>query len=173
MTDATPQPVRLGRIVGLFGVRGWVKVFSFTEPREAILDYGHWLIGQGQEWRPIDLEDGKRHGKSVLAKLHGADDRDAALELLGLEVAVLRSALPEPGDERYYWADLEGLAVWHRDERELGKVRRMLETGAHDVMVVSPDANDAEDVLVPFVVGEVVMDVDLDRGVICVDWEWD
>lgn len=175
MTDATPQPVRLGRIVGLFGVRGWVKVFSFTEPREAILDYGHWLLGQEGDWRSISLEEGKRHGKSVLAKLAGADDRDAAVELLGLDVAVPRSALPEAGDDQYYWTDLVGLDVWHREERMLGKVRQMLETGAHDVMVVTPvdDADGENDILVPFVIGEVVTDVDLDGGVIRVDWEWD
>ncbi len=173
VTDATPQPVRLGRIVGLFGVRGWVKVFSFTDPREAILDYGDWMLGKDGAWRPVELEEGKRHGKSVLAKLAGADDRDAAVELLGLEVAVPRSALPEPGNEQYYWTDLEGLAVWHRDERLLGTVRQILETGAHDVMVVRPGEGGDKEVLVPFVVGEVVTDVDLDAGVIRVDWEWD
>lgn len=172
MTGATPQPVRLGRIVGLFGVRGWVKVFSFTEPRESIIDYPHWLLGSngGDEWNAVDLDEGKRHGKSVLAKIRGVDDRDAAEALLGLEVAVPREALPEAGAGQYYWTDLVGLEVWHRDERELGRLGQMLETGAHDVMVV---VNGGEEKLIPFVVDEVVIDVDFDSGIIRVDWEWD
>lgn len=161
--------MRLGRIVGLFGVRGWVKVFSFTEPREAILDYGHWLLGRDDDWQRVAVEDGKRHGKAVLAKLAAVDDRDAATELLDMEVAVERSDLPEPEAGRYYWTDLVGATVWHRHERELGTVRQLLETGAHDVMIVAGDAER----LIPFVPGEVVLDVDVDARLIRVDWEWD
>ncbi len=169
MAGAAQHLVRLGRIVGLFGVRGWVKVFSFTEPREAILDYGHWLLGRDDRWQRVALEDGKRHGKAVLAKLATTDDRDAAELLLGMEVAIDRSDLPAADEGQYYWADLIGATVWHRDERELGTVKQMLETGAHDVMVVAGDTER----LIPFVPGDIVLDVDLEAGTIRVDWEWD
>ena len=169
MAGAAQHLVRLGRIVGLFGVRGWVKVFSFTEPREAILDYRHWLLGRDDRWQRVAVEDGKRHGKAVLAKLATTDDRDAAELLLGMEVAIDRSDLPAVDEGQYYWADLIGATVWHRDERELGTVKQMLETGAHDVMVVAGDTER----LIPFVPGDIVLDVDLEAGTIRVDWEWD
>ena len=169
MTEATTQPVILGRIVGLFGVRGWVKVHSYTEPREALLDYRDWLLNRDGEWQPVGLAEGKRHGKSVIARIAGIEDRDGAAELLGSDIAVNRDALPEAGEGRYYWADLEGLTVVHRDGTELGKVAYLMATGANDVLVV----DGAAERLIPFVPGTVILDVDLAEGVIRVDWEWD
>ena len=79
------KPVVLGRISGLFGVRGWIKIHSFTEPREAILGYGNWRVGHEDDWKSAQLAEGKRHGKTVIARLEGIDDRDAASELTMLE----------------------------------------------------------------------------------------
>ena len=86
MTDATPQPVRLGRIVGLFGVRGWVKVYSYTEPREGIVGYRRWLLGYPDGWQEQRVVDGRRSGRSVIAQLEGVKDRESAERLLGLEI---------------------------------------------------------------------------------------
>ena len=169
MTDALTQPVILGRIVGLFGVRGWIKVYSYTEPREAVLDYRDWLLGRDGDWQWVELAEGKRHGKAVIARLEGIDDRDAAAELIGSDIGVDRDALPEPEEGHYYWADLEGLAVVHRDGSELGRVACLMATGANDVLVVDGPVER----LIPFVPGTVILDVDLARGVIRVDWEWD
>ncbi len=173
MTDAVAeQPsdtVVLGRITGLFGVRGWVRVYSYTEPREAILDYDEWLLDRRGERHARRVKEGQRHGKSVIAHLDGVDDRDAAAALLGCDVVVARSALPELSEGRYYWSDLVGMQVVHRDGTELGTVAYVMETGANDVLVVDGD----RERLVPFVVGETVLDVDLDKRVISVDWEWD
>jgi len=174
VSSEAPKIVKLGRVVGLFGVRGWVKVFSYTEPREAILDYAGWLVGSGDDTRQATIEDGRRHGKSVLAKLAGCDDRDAAEALLGLDIAVPRAELPALEGGRFYWTDLLGLAVEHKDGRRLGVIREMLETGAHDVMRVEGDpGDDDKQRLIPFVMGQVVEEVDLDSGVVRVDWEWD
>jgi 16S rRNA processing protein RimM len=150
-------------------VRGWVKVYSYTDPREAILEHDRWLLGRDGSRRSVRVDEGKRHGKSVLARLEGIDDREAAEALLGLDIAVDRDSLREPETGHYYWADLAGLTVWHKEERELGVVTQMLETGAHDVMVVKGDTER----LIPFVPGEVVLDVDLDERRVRVDWEWD
>ena len=169
MTDVLTQPVILGRIVGLFGVRGWVKVYSYTEPREALLDYKDWLLSRDGGWQPVALAQGKRHGKAVIARLEGIEDRDAAAELTGSDIGVDRDALPDPGEGHYYWADLEGLTVVHKDGTELGKVACLMATGANDVLVVDGPAER----LIPFVQGEVILDVDLAAGVIRVDWEWD
>lgn len=161
--------VVLGRIAGVFGVKGWVKVISHTEPREGILEYQNWLLNRGDGWQAVKLEDGKLHGKSVIAKLPDIEDRDAAAELLDAEIAVPREELPNTEDGEYYWADLEGLQVVHRDGRSLGKVAYLMATGSNDVLVVDGDAEQ----LIPFVMGEVILDVDLGKGQISVDWEWD
>jgi len=159
----------LGRVSALFGVRGWVKVYSYTEPREAILQYEGLLIGRNGVWKSAEVVEGQQHGKSVIALFKGFDDRDQAAALIGAELAVHRENLPEPGDGRYYWSDLIGLRVVHRDGTELGIIDEMLETGANDVMIVKGE----KERLIPFVRDEIVINVDLSEGRVDVDWEWD
>jgi 16S rRNA processing protein RimM len=164
-----PEPLVLGRISGLFGVRGWVRVFSYTEPREAVLQYKGLLIGRNGDWQPAEVVEGQRHGKSVIAHFTGFDDRDQAATLIGTDIGVDRSQLPDIGDGHYYWSDLVGLTVLHRDGTELGTIKGLLETGAHDVMVVIGD----QERLIPFVEGKIVINVDLNERLVNVDWEWD
>ncbi|MDH4048291.1 MAG: ribosome maturation factor RimM [Gammaproteobacteria bacterium] len=163
------REVILGRVSGLFGVKGWVKVYSFTEPRESILQFRHWLL-HGSDWRRrIEVAEGRQHGKSVVVRFEGIEDRDAAAELLECEIGIRRDELPDPADGQYYWSDLEGMTVVHRDGRLLGTVAYLMATGANDVMVVQGD----RETLVPFIAEKVVLDVDKAKGVISVDWEWD
>ncbi len=169
VTDDLTQPVRLGRIVGLFGVQGWVKVYSYTDPREAVLNYDGWLLDREEGWQRVELAEGKRHGKSVIARLAGIDDREAAARLVGSDICVERGALPEPEDGSYYWADLEGMTVVHKDGSELGKVAYVMATGANDVLVTEGP----QERLIPFIAEKVVLDVDVTKGVITVDWDWD
>ena len=164
-----PEPVVLGRISGVFGVRGWVRVFSYTEPREALLNYRRWLLGNAGEWRSATLAEGQRHGKTVVVRLEGCEDRDRAASLIGKELAVPRDELPAAEEGHYYWSDLEGMQVRRRNGTDLGRLASLLETGAHDVMVVKGD----KERLIPFVTDKVVLDVDQEAGVITVDWEWD
>ena len=164
-----PEPVVLGRISGFFGVRGWVKVYSYTEPRDAVLNYKSWLLSSDGDWRTAEVAEGKRHGKTVIARIEGIDDRDQAAALIGCDIGVPRSELPETDEGQYYWSDLEGLQVKTKNGTELGKVEYLLETGANDVMVI----NGEQQYLVPFVIDDVVLDVDLAAGVITVDWDWD
>ena len=159
----------MGRITGLFGVRGWVKVYSYTQPREAVLNYDRWLLGRKDGWQEATVAEGQRHGKTIIARLDGYVDRDQAAGLVGADIGVPREAMPETESDQYYWSDLEGLRVLHRDGTELGKLAYLLETGAHDVMVVQGE----QERLIPFVLDKVVLGVDLDKGEIEVDWEWD
>lgn len=159
----------LGRVSGLFGVKGWVKVYSYTRPREAILSYGRWFLKHEGNWRPVAVTEGKRHGKSVIARLEGVDDRDEAAALIDSDIAVSRDDMPESDEGTYYWADLEGLQVVRKDGTVLGTVAYLLETGANDVLVIEGE----KERLVPFIADEVVLDVDVAGGVIRVDWEWD
>lgn len=165
----TTQPVVLGRISGLFGVQGWVKVHSYTDPREAVLDYGRWLLSGEDGWREATVAEGQRHGKTIIARIDGYVDRDQAAELIGTDIAVPRDEMPATASGQFYWSDLEGLRVVHRDGTDLGEVAYLLETGANDVMVVKGD----KERLIPFVMDKVVLGVDLDKGEIVVDWEWD
>lgn len=159
----------LGRISGVFGVRGWVKVFSYTDPREAVLDYENWVLGNKGNWQQATVAEGQRHGKTVVVRIDGCDDRDQAAALIGKEIAVPRDELPKAENGHYYWSDLEGLQVRRSDGSVLGRLDYLLETGAHDVMVIQGETEH----LIPFVKDEIVVGVDLQAGVITVDWEWD
>jgi len=159
----------LGRVSGLFGVKGWVKVFSYTRPREAILDYDRWFLKKKGEWQAASIQEGQRHGKGVIAHLQGVDDRDQAADLIGCDIAIARDSLPEADEGSYYWADLEGMRVVHRDGSELGRVAYLLETGANDVLVTAGE----RERLIPFIAEKVILDVDFATGIISVDWEWD
>lgn len=160
--------VQLGRISGLFGVQGWVKVFSDTRPREAIVNYSPWFVKLGGAWREIEVENGRAHGKGVVAKLAGFDDRDRATGLVGAEIAVKIGQLPPPKQGEYYWAQLVGLEVVNLAGQRLGKVDHLLETGANDVLVVS---NGKEHWLPA--TSNVIREVDLEAGRIRVEWDAD
>ncbi len=161
--------INVGRISGVYGVKGWIRIYSFTEPRENILQYNPWQLGRAGEWRAVELLDGKRHGKGVIARIAGCDDRDAAAALIGTDIAVRREQLPQVPAGEYYWNDLIGLRVLTAAGEELGTVDHLLETGANDVLVVQGE----RERLIPYVPGEVVTGVDLDAGELRVDWDPD
>lgn len=161
------EPVILGRIAGVYGVRGWLKVFSETKPKENIFSYRPWLVRVDGEWQRLEVLDGRPHGKGLVAQLAGYDDRESARRLVGAPVAVQRQQLPPAAEGEYYWADLVGLRVVTPDGVELGRVDHLLETGANDVLVV----NNGRERLIPFVQGQYVQQVDLDAGLIRVDWD--
>ena len=159
--------VLLGHVAGVHGVRGWVKIHSLTEPREAIFEYQPWLLGDAHE--AVRISEGIKHGNRLIAHIEGVDDREAAEELVNRSIAVRREQLPRADAGEYYWTDLVGLEVRLQDGRVLGTVDRLVATGANDVLVVAGD----RERLVPFVTGQYVKSVDLEHGVIVVDWDPD
>lgn len=168
--DNLSSTVLVGRIAGAYGIKGWVKVNSFTEPPENIFSYMPWqlrAINDAQSWREVKVSQGKPHGKGVVVQLEGIGDRDQAEHLRGMEIRVDRERMPEPESGHYYWSDLEGLRVDNAVGVELGRVDHMMDTGSADVMVVCGEGRH----LIPFVVGETVLAVDLDAGCIRVDWD--
>jgi 16S rRNA processing protein RimM len=165
--NALHDPVVLGRISGLFGVAGWVRIFSHTSPRENILSYSPWYLLRGGRWERLGLEEGRRQGRSVVARLSGCADRDQAALLVGCDIAVRRDQLPEAGEDEYYWTDLEGLRVRTVDGVDLGVVDHLFETGANDVVVVRGD----RERLIPYLWDRVVRSVDLEAGEMTVDWD--
>lgn len=159
----------VGKINGLYGVKGWVKLLSWTEPREQILTFASWQLQLDGEWREWKVAEGRPQGKTIVARLEGIGDRDQAVKLLGAEIAVDRDQLPPLKPGEYYWADLIGLEVELLDGRSLGKVDSMMATGANDVLVVKGD----RERLIPFIRDQVVREVDLESGLIQVDWDPD
>jgi 16S rRNA processing protein RimM len=162
--------VTLGHVSGVFGVKGWLKVQSYTEPHDNIAKFAAWTLRRRGADRVFELEAGRSHtGGSVVAKLRGLDDRDLAREWVGAEVVVEHERLPAVRADEFYWADLEGLEVRTTTGFVLGKVEHLLATGAHDVLVLGG----SRERLIPFVVGSVVKQVDLAAGLIVVDWSPD
>ena len=157
--------VHFGRIAGLFGVEGWVKVFSHARPRETIVDYSPWLVKTTGDWREMVVEEGRAQGKGVVVKLAGVDNRDQASRLIGADIAIRFSQLPPPSKGEYYWAQLVGLEVVNLAGQNLGKVDHLLETGANDVLVV----RNGKERCLP-ATANVIREVDLEAGVIRVDW---
>lgn len=160
--------VLFGRISGLFGVQGWVKVFSHARPREAIIGYSPWLVKIAGAWREVAVEDGRAQGKGVVAKLAGVDDRDQASGLIGAEIAVKLSQLPPLKKGEYYWAQLVGLEVINLAGQGLGKVSHLFDSGANDVLVV----RNGRERWLP-ATANVIREVNLEAGVIRVDWDAD
>ena len=163
--------VPMGHISGVHGVGGWLKIFSLTDPREAIFEYQPWLVGEQLE--TVQIEQGKRHGKHLIAMLENIRDREQAESLVNQQIAVFRDQLPKLGEEEFYWADLVGLIVQLEDGTSLGTIQSMLATGANDVMVVRGELQSERERLIPFVTGQYVKSVDLDVGLVVVDWDPD
>ncbi len=162
----------MGRVVAPYGIKGWIKLQTFTEEPLGLLQYAVWQMGREGDWQPRVVESAKQHGAAVVAKLEGIADREQAAALQGQRVAVSRDDFPETGADEYYWSDLVGLAVVNTAGVTLGKVSRVFETGANDVLVVEDKVADERERLLPFI-GPVIRKVDLAGGVIVVDWEAD
>lgn len=169
MSEANQPLLELGKISGVFGVHGWVKVFSSTDPREGIIEYTPWLVYHQGQWREMQLEAGQRQGKMIIAKLVGVDDRDQAMLLSGAVIAVPADKLKKLKKDQYYWRELEGLLVITTAGVDLGRVDHLMETGANDVLVVRGD----RERLIPYTPGHAVQKVDMAAGVITVDWDPD
>lgn len=157
----------VGRIAGVFGVKGWLKVMSYTSPRENILHYTPWQLKLKDTWREVSVQEWKAHHKGLTIALEGIDDRDMAKALTGADITVLRSQLKELPKGEYYQEDLLDMQVINREGRTLGRVKEIMETGANEVLVIVGEGRH----LVPLVWRRYVLEINQDAGVIRVDWE--
>jgi 16S rRNA processing protein RimM len=155
----------MGRIAAPFGIRGWVKVQTFSEDPGALLEFDSWRIGRGEQQRDYVVAECADHSNTLVARLDGVNDRDQAFALRGLEVSIPREALAAPAENEYYWADLIGLEVVNQQGILLGKVDSLMQTGAHDVLVVKGTKAH----LIPFIAAYVGT-VDVAAGKLEVDW---
>lgn len=168
--------VVIGRVQGAFGVQGWIRLVSYTDPAANLLSYSPWLLQEGDTWRELDVLTARTQQKGFVAHLADVDDRDVAASLRGRLIAVASDALPKAGSDEYYWRDLIGLAVKNIQGEHLGSVVDVMATGANDVLVVALDAAFKKDLaaqldqeLIPFH-RQYVPEVDLPGGSLTVDW---
>lgn len=159
----------MGRVLGPFGIKGWVRIAPFTEAPDGLRQFPVWWLGSGQDWREFRLAESARHGKFLVARFQGCDSPEVAAQLRGREVAVPREALPPGGENEFYQADLIGLEVRNVKDERLGLVESFLNNGAHEVMRVVDEGGER---LLPFIPSVVKM-VDTGTGCIVVDWEKD
>ena len=160
--------IHMGEISGVFGVKGWVKVFSYTEPREKIVKYKTWLLSRRQnDYQATKVLNGRRQGKVIVAQLEGVTDPDQAFQLIGTKIVIERKQLARLPKGQYYWSQLEGLSVVTTDGVGLGKVSWLFETGSNNVLVVKGD----RERYIPYIVDEVIVNVDLYTAQIVVNWD--
>lgn len=159
----------MGRVTAPFGVKGWVKIYALTAQLGNLRDYPVWWLGHEGDWREMQVVVARVQGNTLVAQLAGIEDREAAVALKGLEVAVPREQLPGAAEGEFYWADLIGLRVVNTEQHEFGRVVRVMQTGANDVLVVASGNGNEPETLIPFIAG-AIRQVDLEAGVISVDW---
>ncbi len=161
--------VIMGRVTGLHGVRGWVKVHSYARDHLDILKYAHWSLHLASAWHEIDVQEGRPQGRGIVVHLKGYDDRGQATALVGADIAIPRTRLPRLKKGEYYWSQLEGLSVINLQGEALGRVSHLFETGSNDVLVVMGGEQER---LIPYL-PEVVQAIDLEAGTLRVDWDAD
>ncbi len=162
--------INIGEITGVFGIKGGVKVFSLTEPRDNILNYTPWLLQKNNQTRKIDVINGNIQGKGVIAYLEDINDRDIAFALIGSKIFIERSQLPPTDENEFYWTDLIGLNVETTHGIHLGHVIQMMETGSNDVLIVHDGKTER---LIPFLQDSVVKEVNLVNKRLVADWDPD
>lgn len=167
--------VTMGRVGRLYGIKGWVKLLSYTDPQDNILDFNHLFALIDGKWQAIEMDQSKVHGKGLVAHFAGYDDPDEARSLTGVELAIRRDELPELAPEDFYWHELTGMRVVTEVGQELGVVSKLLETGANDVLVVQATAEsvDNKERLIPYLPDRVIKLVSREDRCITVDWDPD
>jgi 16S rRNA processing protein RimM len=176
MTTQTPPVLVVGQLSGVFGVKGWLKVKSFTQPEENILSYTPWRLRMPSGQKVVEVDSYQMRPQGLVVHFKGLDDRNEAAQIARLEIEVDQSELPELQQGDYYWHQLMGLAVvtdFMGCDQKLGQVKEVLETGANDVLVVIPEADsiDQRERLVPYVPDLYVKSIDLTARVIRVWWD--
>ncbi len=159
--------VVVGKVGTPYGIKGWLKIVSFTESKADILEYNPWYLADGHHWKLTQVETGRVHGKGIVAKLAGLNNPEQARLLTGKNIAVMRSVLPTLKKNEYYWSDLEGLTVINQHGETLGKVTYLIATGSNDVLVIKGD----KEYGIPYLPGDVVTSIDLKNKVMHVKWE--
>ena len=171
---STENQIILGKVGAVYGIKGWLKIHSFTGELDAILDYFPWSLKLGNKTQTVDVTDWRKHNKGLIVKVGNIDDRDEAQALVGSEILTNEASLPDLPQGEFYWRDLIGMSVVTTKGYDLGVVSDMMETGANDVLVVKANLNDGfskKERLIPYLLEQVVESVSVENKQICVDWD--
>lgn len=163
-----PDYITVGRMGSSYGVKGWLKIVTYTEYGANILNYSPWYLSRDEkQWQKVQIEESRAHGNGIIVKIKGIESPEQARLLTGQIIAITRDQLPELQKNEYYWSDLIGLTVINKDGTVYGTVSYLIETGSNDVLVVKAEKEHA----IPFLFGTVITAVDLVKKEIHVDWE--
>ena len=168
------KEVTLGKVGAVYGIKGWLKIHSFTDDQEAILDYFPWSLKLGNKIQSVEITDWRKHNNGLVVKVAGIDDRDIAQKLVGSEIFVSEDALSDLPEGEFYWRDLIGMTVVTDKGYDLGQVSDIMETGANDVLVVKANLKDGfgkKERLIPYLMDQVILSVSTENKQICVDWD--
>ncbi len=168
------ETVVIGKIGAPYGVKGWVKINSYTDILDGIFDYAPWLLGQDGQGREFQVDQWRKHNNGLIAKLVGVESRDDAEAIKNLDISIKAEQLPPLEQDEFYWRDLIGMQVVTESGYHLGTVKELFETGANDVMLVRANPGDAfgqKERMVPYLVDQVIKQVDIAANTIKVDWD--
>jgi 16S rRNA processing protein RimM len=163
-----PPIIVVGRIGAPYGIKGWVHIQSFTQPVSNLIQYQQWYLSTAGKWHPVLRVGARLQGKSVVACLEGYETREAAAKLTHVEIGVARTEFKSLKPDEYYWSDLVGLTVINEEGITLGTVVELFETGSNDVLVVKREGKES---LIPYLPGDYVLDIDLERKIMQVSWD--
>ncbi|WOT04326.1 ribosome maturation factor RimM [Shewanella youngdeokensis] len=170
------EPVILGKLGSSYGIKGWLKITTYTDSVEGIFDYSPWLLKVEGEWREVKVLQWRMQGKAVVACLEGVETRDQAQALTNCEIAVTTEQMEDLPEDEFYWRDLIGCEVVNTKGYNMGKVQEIVETGSNDVLLVKANAKDGfgkAERMIPFVTEQFILKVDLTAKQILVDWDPD
>lgn len=170
MQEKSKSRIIVGCTGGAHGVRGLMKIMSYTRPKKNIFSYSPWMIHVDKTWQQFELEESQHRGSRLLVKLAGVDSPEQARLYMNCDIAITREQLPELNEGEYYWHDLLGLEVINQNQISLGNVSEITETGANDVLVIK-STNNKQSILIPLVMDVYVKQVDLIARQINVDWQ--
>lgn len=172
--NVSVEILTLGKVGAVYGIKGWVKIHSFTDIPEAIFDYSPWSLNLGGKTQLVNITDWRKHNNGLIAKIAGINDRDQAQALVNHEIQVDADKLPELPSGDYYWKDLIGMQVITNSGYDLGVVTDLMETGANDVLIVKANVKDGfgkKERLIPYLVDQVILNVSQENKQIEVDWD--
>ena len=164
----------VGKIGAPYGVKGWVKITTYTHEQDGIFAYTPWLLGEVQAGKEYVVDQWRTHNKGLVAKLVGVETRDDAESIKNLEISIKAEQLPQLAEDDFYWRELVGMQVVTEQGYSLGVVKELFETGANDVMLIKANLNDAfgqKERMVPYLLDQVVKQVDRQAKTIKVDWD--
>lgn len=163
------KTINIGKVIGLHGVKGWLKILSFSSPPENIFNYKSLIISNKYINQIFHIEDSRKQGKKILIKLDNIDDRTSAESLKDSDIYIQRSDLPQLSEDTYYWEDLLGFNVFNQNNIKIGNVDSFIETGSNDVLIVKTAKN--KNILIPFIMNKSIKVVNIESHCITVDWE--